>query len=184
MNEEVNVLHLAIGRIFQDFFENKKDFELLRDEACGGNQRIPLFCVSKKSRQSEYCNVDMMVLKNNKVKIIIEIEESDVKPTQVCGKFLTSALARYYIHESKCNEPIEMDDSVTFIQIVDASKLVKDKTRKFEQWDALKESIRELLPLKNGSKIKRYDLVYDSGSDFSNKPNLNRLVSIVEEACL
>jgi hypothetical protein len=124
-----------------------------------------------------------MVLKNNRVKIIIEIEESDVKPTQICGKFLTSVLAHYYIHESKGNERIGMDDSVTFIQIVATSKLLKDKTRKFMQWDALEESIRAVLPLKN-SRIRRYVLFYDRESDFNTKLNLDRLVSVVEEACL
>ena len=183
MSQKVNVLHLAIGKIFQDLLKDRRGFELLRDKACGGNQHIPMFCSSTKSKKSEYCNVDLMVLKNNKVKIIIEIEESNVKPTQICGKFLTSALARYFIHESKSNELIEMDDSVTFIQILDTSKLVKARTHKFMQWDELEESIRAVLPLKN-SRTRRYALFYDRESDFNNKSNLNKLVSFVEEACL
>jgi hypothetical protein len=130
---------------------------LIRDEACGGNQRIPLFCAAKRSPETEYCSVDLLVLKENKLKIIVEIEESNVKPTQVCGKFLTSALARYYIHDNKRNEPVEMNDSVAFIQIVDTSRPVKDKTAKFRQWKALEESISRIIPLKN-SRITPYRL--------------------------
>jgi hypothetical protein len=152
-----SVLHLTIGRFFKNLFKTRDDYELVMDRACGGNQRIPLFYLPEKSRESEYCNVDLMVLKRNKIRIIVEIEESNKKPTQVCGKFLTSALAQYYIHKSKNDEPIEMDDSVVFIQIVGTSKLAKDKTQKFKQWKALEESISKITPLKN-SRITEYRL--------------------------
>jgi len=149
-------IHEAVGDILQNALP--PHYDLIRDKACDGKQRIPLFYTTKKSRETEYCNVDLLILKRNKIKIIVEIEESNVKPTQVCGKFLTSALARCYIHESKGNEPIEMDESVTFIQIVDTSKLVKDRTAKFKQWSALEESITGVIPLKN-SRITAYKLL-------------------------
>jgi hypothetical protein len=47
-----------------------------------------------------------------------------VKPTQICGKLLTSALSRFYIHESHGERPVEMAENVLFIQIVDMSRLV------------------------------------------------------------
>jgi hypothetical protein len=124
--------------------------------ACGGNQRIPLFYDREKSRETEYCNVDLLVLKENKIKAI-EIEESNVKPTQTCGKFLTSALARYYIHENKENEPVEMNNYVAFIQIVDTSKLKKNSAKP-KQWKALERSIQGILPLRN-SRITSYMLI-------------------------
>ena len=108
---------------------------LVKDEACGGDQRLPLFYDKEKSRATEYCNVDMLLLKNNRVRAIIEIEESNVKPTQICGKFLTSALAKYYIHDNEENKPVEMDDHVAFIQIVDTSKLKKNSAKP-KQWKA------------------------------------------------
>ena len=70
----------------------------------------------------------LLVLKGNKVRLIVEIEESDVKPTQVCGKFLCSALSRYYIHEAEGNTPVEMSANVAFIQVVDTSGLKRDGT--------------------------------------------------------
>jgi len=86
-----------MGDILRDLLKDEKEIVLLRDKACGGNQHIPLFCTSEKSRETEYCNVDMMILKNDKIKVIVEIEESNVKPTQICGKLLTSALSRFFI---------------------------------------------------------------------------------------
>jgi hypothetical protein len=163
-------MHKAIG----DFLENSLPGNciLIKDLACGGNQRIPLFCASEKSRVTELCNVDLLVPKDDKIRMIIEIEESDVKPTQICGKFLTSALAKYYVHDSRGNKRVEMDDEVTFIQIVDTSDLVKDRTSKFKQWKLLEKSVNGVLPLKN-SRITSYRLLSTDES--------NRLVSLAKE---
>jgi len=152
-----NIIHKNIGEIFRKAIPAGSDLTLLLDSACGGNQHIPLFCTPKKARATEFCNVDLLVLKNNKIKIIVEIEESHINPTQICGKLLTSALSNYYIHESKENQPIEMADSVLFIQIVDTSKLIKDKTAKQKQWKNLEDSMNKILPVKD-SKIKQYRL--------------------------
>ena len=153
--KEANTIHKKIGRAFQEFVSKYPNLTLLQDPACEGKQHIPLVCNPIKSRENEFCHVDMMVLKNDKIKPIVEIEESNVKPTKVCGKLMTSALAKYYIHNSKNNRPIEMDESVTFLQILDTSKLVKEKTKKIMQWKLLESSINNVLPLKN-SRIATY----------------------------
>lgn len=137
-----NILHKKVGKIFQGLVSKYTNLKLIQDPACqekqqGVQQRIPLFCSEEKSRENEFCNVDMLVLKEGKIKMIVEIEESNVKPTQVCGKFLTSALSKYYIHETQNNQPIEMDEKVTFIQILDTSRLVRGKTKKLKQWKQL-----------------------------------------------
>ena len=92
-------MHVSIGDLIENSLGERA--QLVRDQACGGNQQIPLFCSNEKSNKTEYCNVDLLVIQDGKIRVIIEIEESDVKPTQICGKFLTSALARYYIHETE-----------------------------------------------------------------------------------
>ncbi|GAH34490.1 unnamed protein product, partial [marine sediment metagenome] len=74
------------------------------------------------------------------------------------GKFLTSALTRYYIHETE-KGLIGMHDSVTFIQIVGTSRL-KRLSVKPEQWKNLEASIRNILPLKD-SNIREYRLFTD-----------------------
>ena len=154
MVKKVHALHKAVADKLESIFPPNG---FVKDEACGGNQHIPLFCDRKKTRATQYCNVDLLVLKENRVRAIIEIEESNVKPTQVCGKFLTSALARYYIHDNKENEIVEMDEDVAFIQILDASKL-RANSAKRKQWKTIERSIKSILPLRN-SRITSYTLV-------------------------
>lgn len=154
MNLMRHPLHHAIGEIIAN--RGFPDRQVFRDPACGGAQHIPLFISASKSRRTQYCNVDLLILQRNLVRVVIEIEETDIKPTQVCGKFLTSALSSHFIHEVQGNTPIGMGSSVVFIQIVDASKL-KDRTAKLLQFENLEKSIQGILPLR-GSRIDKYRL--------------------------
>lgn len=156
-------LHKAIGGIVTGNL--LPGYEVLKDRACGGKQNIPLFCSEKKSNQTEYCNVDLLILKADKIRVIIEIEEANIKPTQICGKFLTSALSSFYIHENKDNRVYSMHDSVSFIQILDTPKIKKDKTSKIEQWKNIEESIKKIIPVKD-SKIDNYRLFYGEVLEF------------------
>ncbi|AGK61218.1 hypothetical protein Asulf_01221 [Archaeoglobus sulfaticallidus PM70-1] len=136
-------LHKTIGDIITTAFP---EFEVVKDPACGGDQHIPLFCNDSKSRRTKYCNVDLLILKDYKVKVIIEIEESDITPVRVCGKFLVSALSEYFIHDRY--GIVEMDNSVLFTQILDSSKLEIDRTSKLEQFRNIEKSIKDIIPIK------------------------------------
>lgn len=156
-------LHKAIGDIFTD--DLLPGYYILKDSACEDDgQNIPLFCSEEKSNKTEYCNVDLLIAKSNKIRVIFEIEEADVKPTQICGKFLTSALSAFYIHDNRDRKIFRMDDDVLFIQILDTSNL-KEGTHKEEQWRNIEESIKQIIPVKN-SNIKRYRLFYGDASEF------------------
>ena len=171
-------LHKIIGGcINRNEFPNCK---IIKDPACGGQQNVPLFCSKDKSNETEYCNVDLLMIKDNKIRVIIEIEETDVKPTQICGKFLTSALSTYYIHNSENNTPIGMSNSVLFIQILNTFKL-KEKTSKIKQWKNLEKSIKNLLPI---GKIRNYKLLYGTISDFENRKGNKcaELITYIKEA--
>ena len=144
------------------------DCKIIKDPACGGDQHIPLFCSKERSRETEYCNVDLLITVDNKIKIIVEIEEANIKPTQICGKFLTSALSKYFIHESENNSLIRMADLVLFIQILDTLKLKIDKTAKTKQWGQIKRSIQNIIPLKESS-ISQYEIFYGNKSNFNEK---------------
>jgi len=156
-------LHVSIGDLIEETLREREDFKLIRDMECmregGIKQKIPLFCSEEKSNKTKYCNVDLLVIQDGKIRVIVEIEESDVKPTQICGKFLTSALARYYIHKTEGNVPIGMHDSVTFIQVVNTSKLKRLSLKPY-QWKNLESSIGNILPIKD-SNIKEYRLFTD-----------------------
>ena len=180
MSDEAHPLHLAVGDLFEASIPS--DCQLIRDDACGGNQHIPLFVSENKSRGTEYCDVDLLVLKKGKIKIIIEIEETNIGPTQICGKFLTSALARYYIHKTMNDKLVGMHDSITFIQILDSSKLKAGKTKKIIQWKNLEHSINNILPVK-GSNITDYRLFSGDISHFMNREKCSDLVVCIQEAC-
>jgi hypothetical protein len=47
----------------------------------------------------EFRSVDLLILCNRKIRVIVEIEEADLTPTQIAGKFLTSALASHFNHD-------------------------------------------------------------------------------------
>jgi len=156
-------LHKAIGDIFTT--DLLPGYDILKDLACAyDGQNIPLFCSEKKSNQTEYCNVDLLIVKSNKIKVIIEIEEANIKPTQICGKFLTSALSSCYIGQYNDSKPVSMDDTVLFIQILDKSKL-KDETDKLEQCRNIEESITQIIPV-GDSKIRKYSLFYGEATEF------------------
>src|SRR4051794_20054773 len=77
-------------------------------------QNIPLFCSEEKGNDTEYCNVDALILLGGRIKVIVEIEESGLKPTHIFGKFLASAAALCYIHEADGGDPVHKDDDVLF----------------------------------------------------------------------
>ena len=146
-----------------------KDCEVLRDPACipewesGEHHKVPLYCSTKRSRASKFCDVDILMLKDEEIKVIIEIEESDTSPIRICGKLLSSALSLYHITSSN-DERFGMGNSVMFIQIVDTSRLAKGSSKK-EQWKNLEGSIKELLQSMK-TPIKRYRLIGGTTSEF------------------
>lgn len=87
-------LHAVVGELIS---KAGLSGDVLADSACGGSHRIPLFCLSESSTKTELCNVDMLIARSGKVKVIVEIEESNVTPIQICGKLLASALCSHFI---------------------------------------------------------------------------------------
>ena len=156
-------LHKAIGAAIAD--AKLPGCVVIKDPACGGDQSIPLFCCPEKSSKTEYCDVDLLIVKDNKVRVIVEIEEANITPIQICGKLLASALSSHFIHE-KWGAPVEMGDSVLFIQVLDTSKLNLDKTSKTEQWSRVEKSIRGVLPIM-GSSICCYRMFQGDTKDFA-----------------
>lgn len=170
-------LHKIIGDIIQE--SELPNCAIIKDPACGGEQNIPLFCVDKKSNKTEYCNVDLLILKDNRIRVIIEIEETNITPTQTFGKFLTSALSSHFIHRTQNNVPIGMGNSVSFIQILDTSKLKEDKTAKFGQWKHIEESIRNILPVRD-SKISDYKIFFGNINDFAREDKKREITCYIK----
>ena len=133
--------HRIIGNAINDLELSEERFQILKDTACGGIHKLSLF-----------------------FSVIIEIEESNVKPVHLFGKFLASAMSKYYIYGNKDVSPIGMAQSVFFIQILETSGL-KDVKAKYKQWHLVEESIQGIIPVKE-SRINKYKLIYGKGDDF------------------
>lgn len=166
--------HKTIGDIFNRDNFPFKGITILKDAACGGEHTIPLFCSSERSYATRYTCVDLLITKDRKVKVIIEIEESNVKPIHIFGKFLTSAVSKHYIYD---HEKFEMFESVVFIQILDTSKQ-KSQSIKIKQWENIEESIRSIIPVK-ASPIKEYEVFYGNQSDFEKGEPKDNLIEFV-----
>ena len=155
---------------------------LYRDLAADDSprQRLPLFLGKRRSSCTRLCNVDLLVIKDDAVKVIIEIEESDFRPTIICGKFLTSVLATHFIHDSCHNsEPIQVSDSALFVQVVNTSKLPKDTKKPF-QYKLLKSELQSLLP-RLSSHVELYKLFCVEGEN--DIPALGKVGNAVALAC-
>lgn len=166
--------HKLIGDIFNRENFPIKGIKILKDTACGGEHTLPLFCSEERSYATRYSCVDLLILREQKVKVIMEIEESNVKPIHIFGKFLTSAMAKYYIYGK---EKYEMDESILFIQILDFSKQKNVSIRK-AQWINIEESIRAILPFE-GTSIREYAIFYGYQSDFKKGEKKDNLVEFV-----
>ena len=170
-------LHLAIGGVLDGVYQSLPDDRraacvLIKDPACVGGesphyvrvpQNIPLFCSAVRSNPTEYCNVDALVLLGGRIRVVVEIEESALGPTQVFGKFLTSAAAHCYIHDADGAAPVLKADRVLFVQVMDTSDL-KPRSTKRDQWVNIEASVRSLLPL---GSINQYHLLYGDENDFA-----------------
>ena len=150
---------------------------VLLDEACGGGQQLPLFCSLNKGRDTQFCKVDLLVLQNNKVRVVMEIEESNIKPTQIGGKFITTALSSHFCHD-RLEKSCAMAESVLFIQVVDGSKL-KKQSQKPNQFKKLGIQIQNVIPLKNSS-VKEYRLFIWSKRE--SKKVLSDIVKAIKNA--
>lgn len=157
-------LHKKIAEWFVNKYKHESDVSIIKDSACGGKQHIPLFIgkYEDKSRATNMCNVDLLVIKDNKIAIVVEIEESNIIPTQICGKFLTTVLSDYFSHRKQDGKPFYFSDLPCFIQILDDSKLIKYKTSKDIQGKNIINSISKKI-LNIGAKGRTrfmYKLIY------------------------
>jgi hypothetical protein len=176
-------IHRALGKALRNT-KLTTNYELVLDPACEKNgKHIPLFR-EKKANATECCNVDAIILKktgpklsDREIRVIIEIEESNVKPTQVCGKLLTAELAQYYVHSRHGNALIGKGKKVLFVQVV--KKPRPPKSAKPAQAKLLEKGINDLLKrLKPSRGIRRYHLFCVSSA--RDKKTISKMVGEIQ----
>ena len=118
-------------------------------------------------------NVDLMMLKNEKVNLICEIDESDIKPTRIFGKIFTAASA--VMCKLKSGAKYDLDQNGIFIQILSPKALKVGRSRKIIQGQNIEMAINSILK-KGGSWIKEYYLIYGDVDYF--KPGNNGYINI------
>lgn len=154
-------LHLQVGLELSKL--NSGKVRVILDRACMNESsdieihNIPLF-LDNKSSETELCNVDALIIKEGKVCVIIEIDESKTNPTQICGKYLTSAISNLYQYS---NDAIEISiGTVLFVQFIDSTKF-PNKSRKPNKLNVIQKKIN-----KNSQGIvKNYYLFTDKEID-------------------
>lgn len=158
--------HKLIGDIISENITGKT-IRVLKDPACEPKGHVlPLFYSKGKPREEVFANVDLLILKKNEIKVIIEIEESNFEPIHIFGKFFAAAFSSSYSHYTEDKDFIEMADSVLFVQILDTENIKIGITQKIKQRKNIKESIKKIIPIAD-SKIKEYRLFYGKVSEIS-----------------
>jgi hypothetical protein len=168
-------LHLAVANAIKHRGIGAAD--LYCDPACDDSpmQRLPLFR-GDPSRSTALCNVDLLVIKDDTVRAIIEIEESVSKPTTICGKFLTSALADRARLDLVV---IPFSELALFVQVIDTHKL-PPHSKKPAQYVHLKSVIQSVLPTLS-SCVKQYQLFCVAGQ--ADDTSLDEVAKAVALAC-
>src|SRR5579862_4308056 len=93
-------LHKKIGDIVKLIEDEIPNTKVVLDTACGGTQHVQLFCKAVACCETRLCKVDILVLYNDLFRVILEIEESDIRPVNICGKASVSSLATHFIDKN------------------------------------------------------------------------------------
>jgi len=161
MLTERSPLHRQIGRVVS--LLDAPGVTIVLSSLCGGGQCIPLFCNDVVGNDTKFCEIDIGIVVNDRLKVIIEIEETDKTPVRLCGKAVASALASDYIYEGK---RFPKADTVWFVQIVNTMTEEANtiEPSKIPQLRFLMPAIQHLLDCA-GIRM-RYQIFYGTPDDF------------------
>ena len=172
------VAKLAIG----------EEFEVREDPACsmiatthGTKKTLPLYIDHGPPENRvpvNLCWLDILIIgrKTQLVEVLIEIEESGVGPSEVCGKYLTSALATYY-HDGKNSFHVARD--ALFIQVVKVKSGDGDDPPMKTKWGFI-ESVLNVERIPSTTRIGEYRLFWKAPGGLRS-PGNNDFAAIIEE---
>ncbi|MFC2166951.1 hypothetical protein ACFLQZ_03200 [Acidobacteriota bacterium] len=156
--------HLIIGELVDDTVRSRKNYSVVRDPACveKNGHNLPLFYKGEKSSATEFTDVDILILNEDKktIKVIIEIEESNVKPLHIFGKVFAAASCSHYIYGE---DKYEMNEKILFIQVLESKQ--SEKSKKPEQWKHVEDAIKNILPVQR-NRFLHYKLIFGDSKSF------------------
>ena len=153
-------LHTAVG----DFLRNSAfpGAEILLDQACGGPGQIRLYGDDVQGEARCMTYADAAILFAGEVKVIIEMDYSNVRPNAICGKLLSTAISAYY---KSGPQRVPFSDSMLFVQVIQHAT-GDSQTHKVQQCRYLESEINRLLKAAR-SRIACYSIHYGKPEDFT-----------------
>lgn len=97
-------LHRKVGECLKELEKLDGKYEVLLSSECGGQNDIPFYLEEGKTlSERNICNVDAVIIDRNNSQIVavVEIEESNVSPVNLCGKLIATALAQCCIYRER-----------------------------------------------------------------------------------
>ena len=174
--EKNHPLRDAVAAILEKRLSELSDESVELVKADHSEARIPLYFVDETGRTASYCNVDLLILKDDRIKIILEIDEAGVDPIRICGNYLTSTFSQFHFHrERDGGRRVAMGDSVAFFQIINAPRLGAYED---DRLIAIEKAIRSNST--RDSQITEYQIFLGKTKDFQGDDT--GLVSAVKRA--
>lgn len=122
-------------------------------------EQIPLYTTKDSSRKSKLAEVDIVVpFKGNdeKVKYIIEVEES-FPPKTIVGNVVACQLSKFCKLKDR-KELVSIENSKLLV-VVDSNKIKVEESCKKDQFYIIKRRLNELM---KGGSLKDYFLIYSN----------------------
>ena len=140
-------IHKTLAVVVGSFFHNPPSSHVIFAPECGGGHRILFFSSETRSRATNYCWPDLVIIQKNEARIIVEVEQSGiVSPAKIGSKLLPVLLSSCLRNEDIDSGTIPISRGATLIQVVN-TELLKPATRKLRQYENLEADIRRLLPI-------------------------------------
>jgi hypothetical protein len=93
-------LHKVVGDVLRSI--EYPGMHVLLDSACGGvGRHIRLYGDEQIGSGSCLVWVDAAIVVNDEIRVLVEIEFSNIRPLYLCGKVFASALCNYYSRGKK-----------------------------------------------------------------------------------
>ncbi|MGA2297945.1 MAG: hypothetical protein ABSG15_10395 [FCB group bacterium] len=178
-----HIFHEIIGNVFKEILNNSTDLYL--DPACGGEHRLPFYISVNANRSTCVSNVDLILVKDEIVKLVCEIEESGFIPTKIYGKVFSTASA--LLCKLKGIKRFDVDKKGIFLHIISKNNIDKNlvngkNTNKFNQFIWVEESIQDIL-IRANLWIKEYYLIFGDENYFKNGEkgynDLQKIINII-----